>query len=102
MREGDYKYPKTCFEIMARGSSEKVPYPSGIYKIEPKAGKIVQTYCDFDRHAGGWTLVTKSSSASGWTKEKVMEFNSDNVANNDFSIFGLVDHIKHLDDGEVS
>ncbi|XP_057304821.1 uncharacterized protein LOC130641845 isoform X1 [Hydractinia symbiolongicarpus] len=101
IREGDYHYPKSCLEVMFRGFNG-MRFSSGVYKIEPRAGKIVETMCDFDRYAGGWTLLTKSSSRHSWTKERVLEFNSDNAGNNEYSIFGLTDDIKNFDDGESS
>ena len=88
-------------EIMLRGYNEKVPFSSGLYKIQPKQGKTVETFCDFDRYAGGWTLVTKASTHSGWTKEKVIEHNSNDASQADYSIFGLIDDMKNVDDGEV-
>ena len=101
MREGNYQYPKSCLEVMFRGF-ESNGYSSGVYKIEPKPGKIVHTYCDFDRHGGGWTLVTKSSTNNGWNKDNVLSRNIDNPNSADFSIFEVIDDIKQSDIGEVS
>ena len=58
MREGEYQYPKSCLEVMFRGFEDK-GYASGVYKIEPKLGKVVESYCDFDRHGGGVDLNYK-------------------------------------------
>ena len=74
---------------------------SGVYEIEPIPGKIVQTYCDFDRYGGGWTLMTKVKTSSDWTKDKALDFNSNDVKQIDYSIFGLIDNMKQLDAGEV-
>ena len=100
MREGDYKYPETCLEIMYRGFNEKNIFKSGFYKIQVE-GKTVQTYCDFDRHGGGWTLVTKRSSDSGWTKENSVLRNPRDASQTEYSIFKYVDVLKHKDPAEV-
>ena len=67
MREGEYSYPESCLQIMHRGFQEKEVFKSGFYKIRVK-GEVVQTYCDFDRHGGGWTLVTKVRQSNLWVK----------------------------------
>lgn len=100
MREGDYNYPKSCMDVLSRSFQEKQPYKSGVYKINV-GNNIIETYCDLDRYGGGWTLVTKVSSGNGWTKETLLERNSNNVNSNEFSIFKFIDKMKHLDLGEV-
>ena len=102
IREGDYAYPTSCREVMKRSFAEKISFSSGIYKIEPKVNTIVSTVCDFDRHGGGWTLVTKSSTKTGWNKESTLTRNVNNAKSGDYSIFGLIDDLKHNDAGEVS
>ena len=47
---------------MKRGLKNQIEIKNGIYKIEPTKGKIVETYCDSERHGGGWTLILKSAS----------------------------------------
>ena len=101
IREGSYSYPNTCFGVMQRGFNLPNKLSSGSFKIEPKKGKIVQTVCDNERYGGGWTLVTKKSSSSGWNKDSVLERNPNDVSKNDYSIFDLVEDIKLQDAGEV-
>ena len=101
MREGDYTYPKSCFDLLTRSLDEVRPYKSGVYKIEFK-DKIVQTYCDLERYGGGWTLVTKASTSTDWTKETTLERNINSVDKDDYSIFKFVDELKHMDPAEVS
>ena len=106
MREGDYEYPKSCLQVMFRGFNYKHDFPSGVYNIEPRLGKVVETYCDFDRHGGGWTLITKSSTdinnEQGWNEDNVLSRNVNNSQSADFSIYEIIDDIKALDAGEVS
>ena len=61
---------------MKRGLKNQIEIKIGIYKIEPTKGKIVETYCDSERHGGGWTLVLKSASNTKWTKENAGDMNS--------------------------
>ena len=100
MREGDYTYPKTCLEIMYRGFDLEETFKSGYYKIQIDE-KIVNTYCDFQRHGGGWTLVAKRSSDEGWTKDSSLLRNEEDASKPDYSIFKYVDHLKHNDPAEV-
>lgn len=100
MREADYDYPKSCMEILSRSLQQREPYKSGVYKIRVD-NNVIETYCDLNRYGGGWTLVTKSSSRNGWTKEMLLERNSDNANSNDYSIFKFIDKMKHLDPAEV-
>lgn len=101
MREGDYRYPQSCLEVLFRGFHQKIPYKSGVYKIEIN-GNVIETYCDLERYGGGWTLVTKSSSRTGWTKDLALERNSNNVSSDDYSIFKYINDIKNIDPAEVS
>uniref|UniRef100_A0A7M6DPA1 Uncharacterized protein n=1 Tax=Clytia hemisphaerica TaxID=252671 RepID=A0A7M6DPA1_9CNID len=101
MREGKYAYPESCLQIMHRGFQEKQTFKSGLYKIKVKE-EIVQTYCDFDRHGGGWTLVTKVSSSNGWTKENSILRNKDDASKDDFSIFKYIDELKFKDPAEAT
>eukprot|EP00111_Clytia_hemisphaerica_P010409 TCONS_00030414-protein len=101
MREGKYSYPESCLQIMYRGFAEKEPFKSGIFKIQVK-GDIVQTYCDFDRHGGGWTLITKVSTTNGWTKENSILRNENDASKGDYSIFKYIDDLKFKDPAETS
>ena len=85
---------------MQRGFTEEHVFNSGLYMIQVN-GKTVQTYCDFDRHGGGWTLVTKRSTGSGWTTENSVLRNPNDASQNDYSIFKFVDVLKQKDAAEV-
>lgn len=101
MREGNYKYPQSCLQVLFRSFHQKLPYKSGVYKIKVK-DNIIETYCDLERYGGGWTLVLKSSSRTRWTKDLGLERNSDSASSNEYSIFKYIDDLKHLDPAEVS
>lgn len=98
IREGDYIHPKSCLEIMFRGFAQDL-FTSGMYKIESPTGGLVETYCDFDRHGGGWTLLIKTVGKGGWNAQNVL---SRAYGTKGFSIFGLYDVLKGNDAGEVS
>ena len=102
IREGNYKHPRSCLEIRDRGFRDNIKYSNGVFEIEPVKGTIVETYCDFWRHGGGWTLVTKSTSQSGWTKENAGKRNFEDVSKAEFSIFSYIDEMKQLDVAEVN
>jgi len=86
---------------MLRGLNYDTPFPSGVYTIEPKYGRTVKTYCDFNRYDGGWTLLAKTSGEDvKWTKDEALG-NSKNPLGNKYSIFGLVDELKLRDPAEV-
>ena len=99
MREGDYSYPSSCLEVMYRGFTMQ-PLPSGLYEIKIQ-NKVIQTYCEMDRHGGGWTLVTKASNRNGWNKRNSISRNTKDASEADYSIFEHVDHLKHSNPGEV-
>ena len=75
---------------------------SGVYKIEPSTGVLVEAFCDFDRYGGGWTLVNKITTAVGWNTDTILQRNINNPLSDGYSILGLVDNIRTLDTGEVS
>ena len=96
-----YSYPRTCLEIKKRGLKNQIEIRNGIYKIQPTKGKIVEKYCDFERHGGGWTLVLKSASNTEWTKENAGDMNSSDASKNEYFIFQMINHLKLLDVAEV-
>ena len=102
IREGNDKHPRSCLEIRDRGFRDNIKYSNGMFEIEPVKGTVVETYCDFLRHGGGWTLVAKSASQSGWTKENAGKRNSEDVSKAEFSIFSYIDGMKQLDVAEVN
>ena len=102
IREGNYEHPRSCLEIRDRGFRDNIKYSNGVFEIEPVKGTIVETYCDFSRHGGGWTLVVKSTSQSEWSKENARERNSEDASKAEFSIFSYIDEMKQLDVAEVN
>ena len=103
MREGDYELPKSCREIKLRGFQNDKQYGNGVYNIESLDGGMVKTECDMNSAGGGWTLLVRRVSNSGWTRKNI-EFQNekDPTSNTDYSIFGLVNKLKTVDPGEVS
>lgn len=85
---------------MYRGFDTKQTFNSGYYKIQIN-DHVVNTYCDFDRYGGGWTLVIKRSSNVGWTKDSSLLRNTEDASQSDYSIFKYVDALKHNDPAEV-
>lgn len=100
MREGDFSYPASCLEIKYRGFNKNKVYPSGFYEIQPN-NEVIETYCEMDRHGGGWTLVTKASTRTGWDIDKSVLRNEKDASKADYSIFKYVDYLKHKDPAEV-
>ena len=86
---------------MKRGLKNQIEIKNGIYKIEPTKGKIVETYCDSERHGGGWTLILKSASNTEWTKENAGDMNSKDASKNEYLIFKQINHLKLLDIPDV-
>ena len=101
LRESDHVYPESCLEIRHRGFHYDKLLRSGVYQIQPKRSNVVNTYCDFDRYDGGWTLILKSNRNTQWTKEESLE-NAFDPLGNKYSIFGFVDKIKSRDPAEVN
>ena len=100
MREGDLSFPSSCLDLFFRGLYALKKYPSGIYEIEPTPGSVVKTYCDQDRHGGGWTLLTNIVSKN-WTLEKMKLYQSEKLLTEDFSIAKYLEKMKMKDLGEV-
>jgi len=68
----------------------------GIYTIKPGDRKI-QTFCKFDEHGGGWTLVLTSATDNGWTRDNVKSRNTDSPSvTADFSILEMADNITNM------
>jgi len=101
MMEGEYRHPKTCFEIMKRGFELKKKFPNGIYEIEPTPGNVVKTFCEMNRHSGGWTLVTASMTKTGWTTDNIGLRNEMLPTSGDYSIFKYIDNLKLQDLAET-
>ena len=95
IREGDFKYPSSCQDIMNRGFKK-----NGVYKIRQDS-KIKTTYCDFERYGGGWTLVTNVVSKTGWTVDNAKVRDSEDPLNNDYSIFGMIKKLSNSHEVEV-
>nr|XP_047135037.1 uncharacterized protein LOC100199215 isoform X2 [Hydra vulgaris] len=72
IREGTYSYPPSCLNLLFRGLSNSKKLESGVYEIEPTSGKVVKTYCDFDRYGGGWTLLANVVTKD-WSLEKIKD-----------------------------
>ena len=64
--------------------------------------KSVSTYCDFERHGGGWTLLAKTTKKSKWDRSELSSYGKDPLRNEKFSIFGFIDDLKKGDLAEVS
>ena len=73
-----------------------------MFETELVKGTIVETYCDFLCHGGGWTLVVKSTSQSEWSKENAGERNTEDASKAEFSIFSYIDEMRQLDIAEVN
>lgn len=87
---------------MYRGYHEEKPFKSGMYRIEPKPGHLVLTYCDFDRHGGGWTLLSKTTNSTAWKdREESLKY-GDLPSSEKFSILKYIDDIKQRDAAEVA
>lgn len=86
---------------MYRGFHEENRFKSGVYRIEPQPGHLVLTYCDFDRHGGGWTLLTNSTYSTVWkNREESLKYREDPTSEK-FSILKYIDYIKQSDPAEV-
>ncbi|XP_047135033.1 uncharacterized protein LOC100209306 isoform X2 [Hydra vulgaris] len=101
IREGTYLYPPSCLNLLFRGLSISNKFKSGIYEIEPTSGKVVKTYCDFDRYGGGWTLVANVVTKD-WSLEKINFTPLNQLFTADFSIAGLLENMKLKDLSEKS
>ncbi|XP_065647462.1 uncharacterized protein LOC100205261 isoform X2 [Hydra vulgaris] len=101
IREGTYSYPPSCLNLLFRGLSISNKFKSGIYEIEPTSGKVVKTYCDFDRYGGGWTLLANVVTKD-WSLEKIKSSPLSQLFTADFSIAGLLENIKLKDLSEKS
>ena len=73
-----------------------------MFEIEPVKRTLVETYCDFSRPGGGWTLVVKCTSQSEWSKENAGERNTKDASKAEFSIFSYIDEMRQLDVAEVN
>ena len=73
-----------------------------MFEIELVKRTLVETYCDFSRPCGGWTLVVKSTSQSEWSKENAGERNTEDASKAEFSIFSYIDEMRQLDVAEVN
>ncbi|XP_047127009.1 uncharacterized protein LOC101234350 [Hydra vulgaris] len=101
VREGDYSHPSSCLELFFRSLAGLMKYSSGVYEIEIAPGYIVKTYCDLNRHGGGWSLLANVVSKN-WTLEKSKFYSSENLLDEDFSIIKYLEKIKIKDNGENS
>ena len=68
----------------------------GFYTIKPGDRKI-QTFCKFNEHGGGWTLVLTSATDNGWTRDNVKSRNTGSPSlTSDFSILEMADKITNM------
>ena len=68
----------------------------GVYTIKTGDRKI-QTFCKFNEHGGGWTLVLTSATDKGWTRDNVKSRNTDSPSlTSDFSILEMADKITNM------
>ena len=102
IQEGKYKHLRSCLEIRDRGFRDNIKYSNGVFEIELVKRTLVETYCDFSRPCGGWTLVVKSTSQSEWSKENAGERNTEDASKAEFSIFSYIDEMRQLDVAEVN
>lgn len=74
----------------------------GIYTIKP-GDRETQTFCKFNEHGGGWTLVLTSATDNGWTRDNVKLRNTNSPSlTSDFSILEMADEITNMKHFQVN
>ena len=97
-REGKCKYQKLAhlYRKGKRCSLGLFSLTDGIYTIKP-GDRNTQTYCKFNEHGGGWTLMLTSATDNGWTRDNVKSRNTDSPSlTADFSILEMADKITNM------